>query len=145
MNLGSQAGRPALIPEADIETQFLASAGDNSTFTSASATNGLLDTIEPRYYVSISSTRADGPSIDGLQQVPFYEQKFDVRSTSAAIAEKIDAAIEKIKLVDKSVLLESSSNIRRLLEYYAEIDKLLLDVPYGMLSSLIVIYRRCEL
>jgi hypothetical protein len=107
----------------------------SEVFTPANPGLGFLDTLEPRFYVEITSTRRDGPSVDGLQQVPYFEQLLDSSSgTSAAISEKIEAAIEQIKRLDKGALLSGTEDIRKLLEYYSNVDKLLEDVPYGMFN-----------
>jgi hypothetical protein len=129
LNLGSNTKKDPVSADA-----FLL-AGSNVTFTPANANLGILDTIEPRFYIDASLNALGVVEIKGLQQVPFYESaSAEARSTSLAIAEKIEAAILKIQLVDKGALLGGSEDEAELFAYYTEINELLREVPYGISS-----------
>ena len=66
-------------------------------FKTASQANGILDTIEPRFYVLATP---NPPALQGFQQVPFFQQNYStLESLSDAYNERITSAIKKLKNV----------------------------------------------
>ncbi|KAJ3368547.1 hypothetical protein HDU91_000493 [Kappamyces sp. JEL0680] len=63
-------------------------------FKNATEANGILDTIEPRYYVQC---KAIPPTLDGYLKVPFFDQSYASEADlSAALATRLTTAVDNL-------------------------------------------------
>ena len=102
-----------------------------NTFQAASSSIGLLNTIEPRYWVNFTST-AELPILNGFQQVPYFQS-----ASSADVDGIIGSALQKVLVqlaeANKTVitLRPSRRNPIDVAAYYNNISQTLTAMPYG--------------
>jgi len=101
----------------------------NTTFTPANSTNGIFNTIEPRYWAETSSGIGGKVEIKGFQAVPFFKEL--TTKSDNAIASILQSTIDKIARSDTSVLLKSKPSAAELFKYFSDISKIINDVPFG--------------
>lgn len=100
------------------------------SYNNATASNGILDTFETRFYVELAVDEVSAAvSISGVQRVPYFVATADL-TTDAALTKYIEKCIPELAKVDKTALLRGR-NAKNLLIYNAGVNAVLKDVPFG--------------
>lgn len=99
-------------------------------FKSGQSSNGILDTIEPRWYVL---TNSFPPQLSGYQQVPFFLQNFtDIQSMTNYYYSAIQSSISKLAMVPPvSAAIEAISQDIAAAETLYSLHTALDDTPYA--------------
>ncbi|KAJ3261112.1 hypothetical protein HK103_006421 [Boothiomyces macroporosus] len=99
-------------------------------FKSGQSSNGILDTIEPRWYVL---TNSFPPQLSGYQQVPFFLQNFtDIQSMTNYYYTAIQSSISKLaKAPPVSAAIEAISQDIAAAETLYSLHTALDDTPYA--------------
>jgi hypothetical protein len=99
-------------------------------FKPADVASGILDTIEPRYYVVGT---AIPPKLDGYQKVPFFEVDYtSLEQINNKLTESIRSAIRKVgtvKPIDPAIAAVSKD--LAVADAFFNLQRAVNDVPYG--------------
>ncbi|KAJ3182707.1 hypothetical protein HDU87_008046 [Geranomyces variabilis] len=103
-----------------------------ANFKPGSTANGMLDTIEPRWYISVDVLST---SITGIQQVPYFEV-YPPETTSAddlntLMANQLQAALNNLTQVDQSAVYNSARTDADLAKFITSATAALEQLPYG--------------
>ncbi|TPX55599.1 hypothetical protein PhCBS80983_g05191 [Powellomyces hirtus] len=100
-----------------------------SMFKPGLSANGLLDTIEPRWYVDadVINTR-----IDNIQQVPFFTFNSQTpKELNTELTTALESVLTKLTTVDQSVLYKSSRTSADLATFVFRVNNVTKEMPYG--------------
>jgi len=130
--IGTSPQQPLIKNQYEIPTSY---NGGPSTpmFKTASGANGLLDTIEPRWFVQV-----DIPTLTliGFQQVPYFEFLQSPKHTydlETILATRLNKVIGNLSKMDKHVLYKSDRTSQDVMAFLQNVSLITSAMPYGAL------------
>ncbi|KAI9099240.1 hypothetical protein DFS34DRAFT_579715 [Phlyctochytrium arcticum] len=100
-------------------------------FKPGAESNGLLDTIEPRFFVDVNIAAL---SIASIEQVPFFEVSApggSSRDLDQKLGAALRTAIKRLAQVDKSAILGGSRSTEAQIAFLSDVNAAIKDLPYG--------------
>ena len=100
-------------------------------FKSATQANGILDTIEPRWFAKVI---ANPVSLGGYEQIPFFQSNFtSEKNMDDYISSKIEATVTSLAAVDLFQIGTSSSDLE-LAQAIGNLQTTIGQLPYGAMK-----------
>lgn len=130
-DIGTAPQQPILRNLSDIPTR-INNGPEFPMFNPGSSSGGILDTIEPRWYVDVDM---DALALKSLQQVPYFEIDATAFSTPAQLdvqlGKALNKAIQNIAAVDKQILFQSDRTSQEIIAFIQSVIRAAIDMPYG--------------
>ncbi|KND03404.1 uncharacterized protein SPPG_08886 [Spizellomyces punctatus DAOM BR117] len=101
-------------------------------FKPATSANGLLDTIEPRWFVDVD---VNALVLKSLQQVPYFELNPTAFGTvpqlDAELGQRLNKVLQNLAGLDKHVIFDTAPSSADVIKFFQDVIRVSSDMPYG--------------
>ncbi|KAJ3013234.1 hypothetical protein HKX48_005863 [Thoreauomyces humboldtii] len=127
--VGTAPQQPAGTALSDIPLS-IAGSPSTSMFKPGNTANGLLDTIEPRWFVDVDIAAI---KLKSVQQVPYFQVSTTQSPTdlNTQLIASLETVLQNLTTVDDSIVFASSRTSEDIATFLGTVNEALADMPYG--------------